>query len=54
MNQGEKQRQNRSSWWSSSEKGTNWLRAVREQIAKKSSAAPSPGVRFGVKQTKQS
>ena len=54
MQKGGKQRQTRSSWWSSSEATNNWLGAVRNKLAKKSAGSAVAGVRVGVKQTKNS
>jgi hypothetical protein len=52
MNPGGKRNQPRSSWWSVSSEGQNWLSTVRQRVTKKPSGAAKPGARFGIKQAK--
>jgi len=52
MNPGGKRNQPRTSWWSVSSEGQNWLSRVRQRATQKSSAAAKSGTRFGIKQVK--
>jgi hypothetical protein len=54
MNPVGKRNQLRSSWWSLSSEGQNWLSSVLQRPRKKASAASTSAVRFGIKQTKNS